>query len=187
MTILKFKGIVLLSIGLLVFSCSPKMPDESTVKKSLEEMSSLGTIEYDLSKILIVDDVQWYSIGDRKALITLKANLVAGIDFKKIKINKIEGKEIHLELPVSEIIYLNIPPDKIKHEVLKSDFLRSTFENEELNEIQQLGEKEIKSKIKELGILDEASKNAEEILQNWLTILGFDKVQFLTSTQQSKS
>jgi hypothetical protein len=173
-----FKLLPLFSF-LFLLSCTNDNLSEETIKKSIEEMSSLGTIEYNLSKILIVDDQQWFTVGDRKALINLKANLVAGVDFKKIKIDNIQGKEISLSIPTAEIIYLDIPPDKINFAVLHTSFFRNNFSNEELNQIQILGENDIKQKIKDLGILDEAYKNSVEIISNWLKLVGFEKIIIL--------
>lgn len=171
--------LIYLLIPILVGSCTSKELKADEIKKSLEELSSLGTVEYDLSKLLIVDDEQWFAIGERKAIINLKANIVAGVDFKKIKIKNIKKKDITILMPDAEIIYLNIPPDKINFAVLKSSFLRDDFSNNELNKIQILGEKDIKKKIKQLGILKEASKNATELVKNWLKMVGFEKIEIV--------
>ena len=60
--------------------------------------------------MLKIDDNDWYTIGDRKALINLKAYLVAGIDFQKIEVTDFEPDNfIKLSMPKAEIILLNIP------------------------------------------------------------------------------
>ena len=64
--------------------------------------------------MLKIDDNDWYTIGDRKALINLKAYLVAGIDFQKIEVTDFEPDNfIKLSMPKAEIILLNIPPNEI--------------------------------------------------------------------------
>ena len=106
---------------LIFFSCSKEELTESIIKQRLAEINQLGTVEYDLSKVLIVDDEQWYTYGERKALINIEANVVAGIDFKKIEVtNLVPNNSIDLKLPDPEIILLNIPPSKIRFSVLKA-------------------------------------------------------------------
>ena len=59
----------------------------------------------------------------------------------------------------------------------KSSHFRSEF-NEELNQIQVLGEEDVIEKIKDLGILEEAENNAKIFLDSWLKLLGFKQVFF---------
>ena len=178
----------LLSINLIlawfIVSCSSNELTEPLIKQRLAELNQLGTVEYDLSKVIILEDEQWFTIGDRKALITAKANLIAGIDFKKIEILDFKtGSHINIKLPEPEIILLNIPPNKIEFSVLKSSYLRADFSNEELNNIQILGEKDIRKKIKDLGILEEANKNGKIFLENWLKLLGFETINYLKNEE----
>ena len=171
--------ITILCFASTLFSCTSSEISEPIIKQRLAELNQLGTVEYDLSKVLILDDDQWFTIGDRKALISAKANLIAGIDFKKIEILNLEPEShITVKLPEPEIILLNIPTDKIEFSVLKSSYLRSDFSNEELNDIQILGEEDIREKIKDLGILDQARKNAEIFLKNWLKLFGFKTINY---------
>lgn len=169
----------------IFFSCSNEEITESIIKQRLAEINQLGTVEYDLSKVLIVDDEQWYTYGDRKALINLEASLVAGIDFKKIEIsNLVSNNSIDLKLPEPEIIFLNIPPEKVSYEVLKLAGMRSEFSNEELNQIQIMGEEDIRKKIDELGILKEATQNSKSFLNNWFKLLGFKTINYLSYEQK---
>ena len=199
---MNFRFTFLALILSILISCSNEEITESIIKQRLAEINQLGTVEYDLSKVLIVDDEQWYTYGDRKALINLEASLVAGIDFKKIEIsNLVSNNSIDLKLPEPEIIFLNIPPEKVSYEVLKVDKMevnaltfisplitlagmRSDFSNEELNQIQIMGEEDIRKKIDELGILKEATKNSKSFLNNWFKLLGFKTINYLSYEQK---
>jgi uncharacterized protein YcfL len=66
------KTIIFLVLGLFLYSCNtkPKLPTQDTIISKMNDMSNLGTIEYSLTKIVQVDDKQWYSIGPRKLLIS---------------------------------------------------------------------------------------------------------------------
>jgi hypothetical protein len=61
---------------------------------------------------------------------------------------------------------------------LKASFARSEFTNDELNQIQIMGEEDIRKKIDELGILKEATKNSKSFLKNWFKLLGFKTVNY---------
>lgn len=148
------------------------------VKQKLDKLTVLGTVEYKLNKVLIAEDHQWYSIGDRNVIIQFSARLKAGIDLKKITINDISSNSISITLPKPEIIMLDIDPDEVKYVYQRVSLARSDFSSKDLNDIMIKGEKEIYEKVEALGILNEASISAKMFLENWLKLNGFDKVEF---------
>lgn len=174
------KILIFLIIVIHLSSCvkENKLPSQEQILSKMEDMSNLGTTEYSLSKIIQVDDKQWYSIGNRKILLMCKSYVKAGIDFKQIKI--IESNDslesIKIQIPPAKIFILNIPPNEI--EVLNTDigFFRNKFTNKELNEIHKLAEIDINNKINELNILSEAKKNGKIFLFNFIKKLGFKKI-----------
>jgi hypothetical protein len=110
--------LLLLVTSVLLISCnnvSDNLPENkingSKVVQQMKNLSSLGTVEYSFSKIIATSDDQWFSIGDRKILMTCKAYLKAGVDFGKITVPFIDTdkKAIEVVLPKGEIILLNIP------------------------------------------------------------------------------
>jgi len=139
---------------LALFSCDNEELKKGDIEEQLRDLQELGTSEYVLNKIIIAEDNQWYTIGDRKVVITMTASLKAGVDFSEIKLIEIdnESKIISLKVPNSKIILLDIKPEDIKYDFVKVSSTRSEFSNKELNDIQILGEKNIKEKIKELNI-----------------------------------
>ena len=62
--------------------------------------------------------------------------------------------------------------------------MRSDFSNEELNQIQIMGEEDIRKKIDELGILKEATQNSKSFLNNWFKLLGFKTINYLSYEQK---
>jgi len=171
---------IFILIFISIFQSCQTLPNKGIINEQLQNLQELGTSEYKLSKVIIAEDNQWYSIGDRKVVITMKASVKAGVDFSEIKIININNdeKSISLSLPKSKIILLDIKPNDIKYNFLKTTLARSEFTNKELNEIQVLGEKSIKDKISELNILEDANKNAKLFLTNWLKLSGFNKIKF---------
>ena len=161
----------------IIISCKPTINKEG-IEEQMRSLQEFGTSEYVLSKIIIAEDNQWYTLGDRKVIITMKASVIAGIDFSKIEIKNITNNSISLKIPKSKIILLDIKPEDIEYNFFKVSSTRSDFTNKELNDIQILGEKSIKGKIEDLKILDEADKNANLFLTNWLKNIGFKKINF---------
>ncbi len=164
---------------MLMLSCS-STPDKVTVENRLRNMQELGTTEYVLSKIIVAEDKQWYAVGEKQVIISMKASLKAGIDMSKIKVVDVNrlSNTIVLDLPKSKIILLDINPEDIKYEFVNVAFSRYNFTNEELNEIEVLGEKNIRQKIAELNILTDADNNAKNFLLNWLKSIGFKQIKF---------
>jgi len=173
-----FKILGLFMVSSILFSCQNKL-DKSTIESRLQNLQDLGTVEYTLSKVLSIDDEQWYTVGERKVLMSIKANLKAGVDFSQLEILSFDdkSKSIEVKMPESKIILLDIPPNKVKYELVHVDLLRDEFTNEEMNQIQVLGEKAIREKISDLGILEEAHKNAKGFVESWLKMLGMKKIK----------
>ena len=96
--------LLLLLFCLTFINCESKL-NKGLVEAQLKDLQELGTSEYTLNKIIIAEDNQWYTIGDRKAVITMTASLKSGIDFSDIKITDMntEEKSITLQLPKSSL------------------------------------------------------------------------------------
>jgi hypothetical protein len=171
---------------LLLYSCESKhvekvnketssLPDQATLKSSLANLSNLGTVEYSLSKIISASDDQWYSVGSRKALMSCKANVIAGVDFSKIQISALSQKEksVNITMPPAQVIVLDIPPAGFNIISVEEGMFRAKFTAQELNHTQQLAQKDIEQKIAKLKILDDAKANATRFLHSWLKSMGF--------------
>jgi hypothetical protein len=175
-------GVILSSIfPILFFSCTPKSDefDANKVINKLSQMSDLGTVEFQFSKIIKAEDeATWFKVGSRKVLISSKAYVKAGIDFSTIKINEVDkaSKKVSLTLPKGKIISIDIPSKDIKVVFTDLGSLRSQFSNKEFEKIQIMGEKSIKDKISEMKLEEEAAKKSRKFLENWLRMSGFNEI-----------
>ncbi len=153
--------------------------DGNKVVDQMKNLSSLGTVEYSFSKIIATSDDQWFSLGDRKILMTCKAYMKAGVDFGKITVQFIDTdkKSIEVVLPKGEIIMLNIPADDIKIVNQTTGLLRSQFSNTEIQNIQILAEKDIRKKVTVFKITEKAEINAKLFLDKWIRSFGFTSVK----------
>ncbi|MBC7887030.1 MAG: DUF4230 domain-containing protein [Ferruginibacter sp.] len=185
MFLIKNAGFLLLT--LLFFSCNKKDRQLQQIL-ALQQMNDLATVEYVITKIIRANDNKtWYKFGDRKILMSCKATLIAGIDLVSITREQvmIEKRNIQLSLPHAKLISISIKPEDIAVEYQELDMLRQPFSAEERNELAILAENQLKTSIAELGILQTAETNATLFVSNFLTRLGYKKINI--NFDQSKS
>ncbi len=155
----------------------------------IKEIGELSTTEYVFSKVLRVDDpAEWYKFGDRKILISCKAKVKAGIDLNAIQKGDIvvNGQEISIQLPRPKITSFNMDPNSVRTEVVDVDGFRDNFNQADINQILQMGEKSIRGALSETGIYSEAEKNAVSFVKEFYKQLGYTKVIVEIKEQNEK-
>lgn len=173
------KFLIILST-LFLFSCSEK--EQSPVEKvhDIKELGTLATTEYTYGKILqLNDDKEWYKIGDRKILISVKAKVKAGVDLTKMSEQDIIEKDdqtIQLTLPAPEIVSFDMNPNDIRTEMQDVNGFRTNFSQDEKVKILQLGEERIRTEMQESNILSDARKNARVFLTDFYKDMGYETV-----------
>ena len=173
-------------LALLCTSCTKQAVEELSLEKKLSEKMSkmtdvaeLGTVEYTVTKVVkAADDASWYKVGNRKILFDCTAYLKAGIDMSKFDGTKVEineeKKSVVMVLPKAELLAFNMPPDKAKLVYENVSTFRSNFTASDRNHLLQLGEKSIRDDVPNLGILNDAEKNASDFFKAMLAQLGFE-------------
>ena len=173
---------------LLAVSCTTEESAKESLGKKLNqkmsemtEVAELGSVEYTIEKVVKAsDDAEWYKLGDRKILFKCTAYLKAGIDMSKFDATKVsineEQKSIVLTLPKAELLSFNMPPEKAVLAYEKVATFRSNFSASDRNKLLQLGEKDIREDVPNLGILADAEKNASSFFKALLGQLGFEMV-----------
>lgn len=173
---------------LLAVSCTNQDAGKTSLEKKMNqkmsemsEVAELGSVEYTIEKVVKAsDDAEWYKMGDRKILFKCTAYLKAGIDMSKFDATKAiineEQKSIVLTLPKAELLSFNMPPEKAVLAYEKVATFRSNFSVSDRNKLLQLGEKDIREDVPNLGILADAEKNASSFFKALLGQLGFEMV-----------
>ena len=171
--------ISLAMVALLMTGCG-KSPKKVAMEKFgvVTEMSELGTVEYTIAKIIKASDTKFYTIGDRKILFSCRATMKAGIDMAEFskKDVKIKGKEITITLPQPKVLAFNMPPEQAKLEYEKVGALRFDFTAEDRNNLLRQGEEAILADAANLGILEDAKKNAKMFFEALLAQAGFEEI-----------
>lgn len=173
---------------LLLISCNKANTADVSLGKKLNqkmsemtEVAELGSVEYTITKIVkATDDECWYKVGDRKILFNCTAYLKAGIDMGKFDASKLEvneeEKSVLMVLPHAKLLSFNMPPDKSVLVYENVSTFRSNFSAADRNHLLKLGEEGILEDVPNLGILEDAEKNASSFFKSLLGQLGFERV-----------
>ena len=155
--------------------------ENKQLKQTILEVKKTGmlvTAEYTLGKIVKAsDDKTWYKVGNRKILMSMEAQLKAGIDLQDITDKNFRQKDraLHVTLPHARIFSLSIPPEKIKMEYQEVDLLRDPFSAAEREQL-LAQEHQIRRQADSLRILQTAEENAALYFENLLQQSGYEKV-----------
>ena len=172
----------MLVAALALFSaCDKKEDNRLSWQQTLKQAAELGTVEYTVKKIVKCNDKQRYTIGDRQILFSSTAYLKAGVKLDNFSEDNvvINEKDVTVTLPHAELLSFNMPAEET-HTVFENyGFFRSRFSAEEQNEILQLGEKDIRDDVPNLGILHDAEQNTKDIFVALLSQMGYENINIL--------
>jgi hypothetical protein len=146
---------------------------------ALKTMNDLAVTEYTVTKIVKANDNKtWYTIGDRKILLSCQATIKAGIDLSQLQEEDIvvKGKKITIYLPDPKLISFNIPPGNIKVEYEAVGFLRNEFSSAERDALMVQAENQIRNSMEELGVFKSTKEHTLAFFANFLRRLGFEDI-----------
>ena len=175
---------VLLLTALMLSGCAERVPEDTTQREieAISQMRELSLVEYRVRKIVKANDEgEWYKIGDRKILLSCTAYLKAGIDLsgfsaENVDINRLDGS-VTVTIPHAKLLSLDMPASEIREEYDHVTMLRHSFTAEERNALLRQGEKQIRSSVPSLGILEKAEENARRFFESVFTKMGFTSVE----------
>ena len=176
--------VLLLAVFLTATGCRGRAAVEDTVQREIEAitaMKQLSLVEYRVSKIIKAD----YKIGDRKILLSCTAYLKAGIDLAAFGPDDVDidwtGKRVTVTIPHATLLSLDMPPSEIREEYDHVTMFRHSFSAEDRNALLRQGEKQIRSSVPSLGILEKADENARRFFESVFQKMGFETVEVVFS------
>lgn len=184
----KFFLLIQALIIFIAVGCSDDKKIPQTDVYEIKNIGILSTSEYTIGKIVKLDDnKEWYKLGDRKILISVKAKVKAGVNLMEIKKSDIHinGDKIEIILPPVQITSFNMDPSTVHTEMEDVNGFRMSFTQEEKIKILRLGEKSIRDNLKEIGIYKDAEKNAIAFTQDFYKQLGYSEVNVTLSKSSS--
>jgi hypothetical protein len=155
---------------------------QPTVVDRIQRLQRLETGVYTMDKLVtgakenpIFPD---FLAGDR-LLMMVHGEVVAGIDFSNLKLGdvQVEGKQIHLHLPASQVFRTRIDSAKTRVYSRQTGLLVPTDPNLE-TQVRQEAERQLQEAALGDGILRTAQQNAASTISSLLQGLGFEKIDF---------
>ena len=155
---------------------------QPTVVDRIQRLQRLETVVYTMDKLVtgakenpIFPD---FLAGDR-LLMMVHGEVVAGIDFSNLKAGdvKVEGKQVRLHLPSSQIFSTRLDSAKTRVYSRQTGLLVPTDPNLE-TEVRQAAEQQLQEAALADGILRTAHQNAASTISSLLQGLGFEKIEF---------
>jgi len=155
---------------------------QPTVVDRIQRLQRLETVVYTMDKIVtgerenpIFPD---FLAGDR-LLMMVHGEVVAGIDFSELKPGdvRVEGKQIRLHLPASQVFRTRIDSAKTRVYSRQTGLLVPTDPNLE-TQVRQEAEHQLQEAALADGILKTAQENAVSTVRSLLQGLGFEKIEF---------
>src|ERR1700722_3707396 len=155
---------------------------QPTVVDRIQRLQRLETVVYTMDKIVtgaranpIFPD---FLAGDR-LLMMVHGEVVAGIDFSNLKPGdvQVEGKQIRLHLPVSQVFSTRIDSARTRVYSRQTGLLVPSDPNLE-TQVRQEGEHQLQEAALADGILRTAQDNAASTVRSLLQGLGFEKIEF---------
>jgi hypothetical protein len=155
---------------------------QPTVVDRIQRLQRLETVVYTMDKIVTGERANPifpdFLAGDR-LLMLVHGEVVAGIDFSNLKPGdvQVEGKQIRLHLPVSQVFSTRIDSARTKVYSRQTGLLVPTDPNLE-TQVRQEGEHQLQEAALADGILRTAQNNAGSTVNSLLQGLGFEKIEF---------
>ena len=155
---------------------------QPTVVDRIQRLQRLETVVYTMDKLVtgakenpIFPD---FLAGDR-LLMMVHGEVVAGIDFSNLKLGdvQVDGKQIHLHLPASQVFRARIDSAKTRVYSRQTGLLVPTDPNLE-TQVRQEAERQLQEAALGDGILRTAQQNAASTISSLLQGLGFEKIDF---------
>ena len=178
---LNMRQILLVLSCFMLLSCSRN--DRSIVVSQVKSAAKLATTEFILNKTIL-------ATRDKKILLIIPLNaalfvayteavVTTGVDVNKLKKEDIviEGNSISIKLPPVEVINFSYPFDKyrIDKELSHDEFLNK-FTLEEHEELYRQSEVEIRSLLKQIGVVEQTEEKTRQLMENLLKNLGYTEV-----------
>ncbi|HEX3006540.1 MAG TPA: DUF4230 domain-containing protein [Bacteroidales bacterium] len=176
----KFK-LILVMCCVVLTSCYQN--DRSIVVSQVKSAAKLATTEFVLNKTIL-------ATRDKKILMVIPLNaalfvayteavVTAGIDANKLKKEDIiiDGNSISIKLPAVEVINFSYPFEKYKidKELTHDEFLNK-FTLQEHEDLYRQSELEIRSLLKQIGVVEQTEEKTRALMENLLKNMGYTEV-----------
>ena len=156
--------VAIIAIAIYIYNKNKKI-DTTYLTAKLEKSSELTTAKLTFKGIYEYDDEGIAVINKSNFVMVYEATARAGIDVKEVKIEQDNFKPIvWVTIPKAKVLDIKVDTNSIKY--LKTDFtLLNTNPKEDANKANSLAEKDAKTEVEQMGILEAADQQAEALVK----------------------
>jgi len=158
------------------FFSSEKAKTELLIQE-LKKINKLEVLESSLFAHKVYADDSFLGLNNNEFVIIAKGKAIYGVDLSKETKIDLQGKNIVVTLPKTEIFNVILNPEDIEVIAVKKGFFTSQnrfeqIKKENLVELQN----EIKSKSNDREVIAKARENAENIITSFFKAMGYEQV-----------
>lgn len=158
--------------------------DTPVLLQQVQTLSDLVTVKYVVQKVEIWEDpptglIGPFVQGDNRILLLAQGVVKAGVDLGKLRPEdlKMQGRTIWIRLPPARITDAYLDDNETKVIERTTGFLRKFDKDLEQN-VRRTAVQDMRSSAGRGGILRDADERARTQLATFLTLMGFEKVEF---------
>ena len=166
-------------------------PDRAFVVSKIKDVAKLATTETVVSKKIM-------AVKEKRILFVVKVNsatfmadteavIKTGVDLSRITKEYVEiaCRQIRLNLPPVELLNFSYPAEKFKVDMELTDHVKflNRITTQEIDELYQKGEMEIRGSLQYLGIVETTKENTRVFLEGLLRTMGFEEIDIIYNKQ----
>ncbi|MGH9633051.1 MAG: DUF4230 domain-containing protein [Bryobacteraceae bacterium] len=178
---------LLLGTAVLLFRFVPFDPlltrtaDSPALLRQVQELKELVTVKYSIQKVVGFKE-QKVPIGAESMLLVVQARVLGGIDLSRLSENDfiVDGRSVLILLPAPEImhVYLDEKNTKVWDRRITWWTPWVPFNPDLERQARMAAIEDVRKEALNMGILEEARRNAEGTIRGLLQRLGFETVRF---------
>ena len=154
--------------------------DSSAVVREIQRMNELVSVKYTVQKVVGLEE-QKVPVGSERLLLIVQAEVLAGIDLSAIKSSDVKvlpDKAIYVGLPAPRIVHIIIDEKQTKVWDRRITWWTPwvPFNPDLERQARLTAKEEIEKAALDMGILDQARRNAEVSIRSLLETLGVKAV-----------
>jgi hypothetical protein len=160
--------------------------DSPAVVKEVRQLNELVTVKYGIEKVVGMKEEK-SPVGAESILLLVQGKVMAGVDLAELKADDVSvtnGNEVHIRLAPAHIqeAYLDEKYTKVWDRSITwwTPWVSPDLDLEHKARLQAL--EDIKKTALEMGILQQAQRNAEMDIRGILSAFGINKVDFAYGT-----
>jgi hypothetical protein len=176
--------IVMLVVGLLlftrlgsVFGIAPAAVDSMGVVTQVKKLDQLVTVKYSIQRIVGIK-VEHQPVGEESILLMVEGQVLAGVDLSSLTSRDVQivGGRSSVTIPHAKVMHVFLDEHKVKvwdrHITWWTPWIAPDPDLEHRARLTALDD--IKAAAIEMGILEDAQRNAQSAIQSFLNTLKLD-------------